>query len=74
MKISLKELKAALTFLEQNSDQDALSVSISNECVLTSTDRLGAEIQIMLYPVSPNGDASFMAKVRKTELLPIPKR
>ena len=73
MKISLKELKAAISFLEKNSDQDSISVNIHNEFSIVSTDQLGAEIQIMLYPTSPNGDASFLTRVRKTELLPIPK-
>lgn len=70
MKISLKELKAAISYLEKNSDMDTVSVTANNECVLTTMDFAGSEIQITLFPISNSGDPSMLAKVRRTDLLP----
>lgn len=70
MKISVKDLKAALSYLEKNSDRDSIIVNLNNEFNLISLDSRGSEIQITLFPVSFNGEPSLMAKVKRTDLLP----
>ncbi len=70
MRISLKDLKAAIQYLERNSDRDNVVLTIGNECNFVTTDSLGSEIHIVLFQVSTNGEASLMAKVKRTELLP----
>lgn len=70
MKISIKDLKAAILYMEKNSDRDTVTVSVGNEFNLISVDSSGSEIQITLYPTMANGEASLMAKVKRTELLP----
>lgn len=70
MRISLKDLKAAIQYLEKNSDRDSVILTIGNECNLIASDSSGSEIHIVLFQVSTNGEASLMAKVKRTELLP----
>lgn len=72
MKVSLKELKASINYLEKNSDMDSIRVSTSgHELTLTAMDIQGSEIQITLFQIGNNGDSSMMARVRRTELLPL---
>ena len=70
MKISLKDLKAAIYYLEKNSDNDSINLTIGNECNFITSDPSGSEIHIILFQINSNGEASFMAKVKRTELLP----
>ncbi len=66
MKIELKELKKAMTWIETNTNEIAVNMYMgeANKLVLTCFDKGGSEVEITLF-----ADHQMMPKIRKTEIL-----
>lgn len=65
MKVDVKELKKALTWVDTNTNVDKISLYIGdNKLVITTMDKYQSQVEIILYE-----DSSMMAKIKRTEVL-----
>lgn len=75
MKIDLKELKAAILWFEGNTNSTYVSIYQyeGKNFSLRSFDRYDSEVEISLFPMSSDGQASMLPKIKKTEVLKVVK-
>lgn len=66
VKISVDELKKALTWIESNSKEAKVTLFLEFDAVVLKTfDRLESEVTIKLF----GNDSQMMPKITKTEIL-----
>lgn len=68
IKISSKELKEAIAWMEANTNEDFLKITINDsKLYVDGMDKGGQQVEITLF----SKDASMMPKIMRTDIFPV---